>query len=147
MWRRAEHLVLRVYRARSSPVLWPFLGNFLWARLGRALDTPRLKYVTLFSDVTSLMSTVTSYVMSQCCMCISHMTFYYKRSVNALVGGSGLWFVRSSGSTLSPETCVWLVPNACGRDTSSASLGWSLLPSNVIIVLALVNSTVSPAGT
>ena len=30
---------------------------------------------------------------------------------------------------------------------SSASPGWSLLPSNVIIVLALVNSTVSPAGT
>ena len=34
-----------------------------------------------------------------------------------------------------------------GRDVSSTSLGWSLLPSNVIIVLALVNSAVSPAGT
>ena len=26
------------------------------------------------------------------------------------------------------------------------SLGWSLLPSNIIIVLALVSSTVSPVG-
>ena len=34
-----------------------------------------------------------------------------------------------------------------GHDASSASLGWSLLPSTVIIVLALVNSAVSPAGT
>ena len=34
-----------------------------------------------------------------------------------------------------------------GGDTSSASLGWSLLPSTVIIVLVLVNSAVSPAGT
>ena len=33
-----------------------------------------------------------------------------------------------------------------GRDTSSASLGWSLLPSSVIIVLALVNSAVSHRG-
>ena len=34
-----------------------------------------------------------------------------------------------------------------GRDMSSTSLGWSLLPSNVIIVLALVNSAMSPVGT
>ena len=34
-----------------------------------------------------------------------------------------------------------------GHDASSTSLGWSLLPSKVIIVLALVNSAVSPAGT
>ena len=34
-----------------------------------------------------------------------------------------------------------------GRDTSSMSPGWSLLSSTVIIVLALVHSTVSPAGT
>ena len=34
-----------------------------------------------------------------------------------------------------------------GRDASSTSPGWSLLPSTVIIVLALVNSAVSPAGT
>ena len=34
-----------------------------------------------------------------------------------------------------------------GRDASSMSPGWSLLPSTVIIVLALVDSAVSPAGT
>ena len=34
-----------------------------------------------------------------------------------------------------------------GHDASSMSPGWSLLPSNIIVVLALVNSAVSPAGT
>ena len=34
-----------------------------------------------------------------------------------------------------------------GRNVSSMSLGWSLLPLTVIIVLALVNSAVSTAGT
>ena len=34
-----------------------------------------------------------------------------------------------------------------GHDTSSASPGWSLLPSTVIIVLVLVNSVGSSAGT
>ena len=34
-----------------------------------------------------------------------------------------------------------------GRDASGASLGWSLLHLTVIIVLALVNSTVSQRGT
>ena len=40
-----------------------------------------------------------------------------------------------------------LVLTCVGHNASSASPGWSLLPSTVIIVLALVNSTVSPAGT
>ena len=43
-------------------------------------------------------------------------------------------------------TCGWCL-TCVGHDTSSASLGWSLLPSKLIIVLALVNSTMSPAGT
>ena len=34
-----------------------------------------------------------------------------------------------------------------GRNVSSTSLDWSLLPSTIIIVLALVNSAVSPVGT
>ena len=42
--------------------------------------------------------------------------------------------------------CGWCLTHV-GRDTSSMSPGWSLLPSKVIIVLALVNSTVSPVGT
>ena len=100
------------------------------------------KHVILFSDVTSLNGTVMSYVMSQCHMCIGHVTFYYKRSAYASVRGSCLLFIHSSGSTLSPETYMWLVPNV-----SSMSPGWSLLPSKVIIVLTLVNSTMSPAGT
>ena len=41
---------------------------------------------------------------------------------------------------------VWCLMHV-GHDVSSTSLGWSLLPSTVIIVLALVNSAVSPAGT
>ena len=73
----------------------------------------RPKHIILFSDVMSLKGAVTSYVTSQHCMCIGHMTFCYKRPTNTSVGGSGLLFVHSSGSTLSPETCMWLVPNAC----------------------------------
>ena len=42
--------------------------------------------------------------------------------------------------------CGWCLMHV-GHDASSASPGWSLLPSNIIIVLALVNSAVSPAGT
>ena len=45
-----------------------------------------------------------------------------------------------------PHHAVWH-PAHVGRDKSSTSLGWNLLSSTVIIVLALVNSTVSPAGT
>ena len=41
--------------------------------------------------------------------------------------------------------CGWCLTSV-GHDASSASLGWSLLPSNVIIVLALVNSAMSPRG-
>ena len=107
----------------------------------------RLKCVILFSDVMSLKGTVMSYMTSQHFTCIGHMILYYKRPTNASVGGSGLLFVHLSGSTLSPETRMWLVPTHVVRDASSMSLGWSLLPSNVIIVLALVNSAMSPAGT
>ena len=91
---------------------------------------------------------VMPYVISQCRMCIGHMTFYYKRSTNAPVGGSCLLFICSSGLTLSPEThvCGWCLI-CVGHNMSSASPGWSLLPLTVIIVLALVNSVVSPAGT
>ena len=42
--------------------------------------------------------------------------------------------------------CGWCLTRV-GRDTSSMSPGWSLLPLTVITVLALVNSAVSPAGT
>ena len=38
-------------------------------------------------------------------------------------------------------------PTCVGRDASSMSLGWSLLPSSILIVLALVNSDVPHQGT
>ena len=58
-----------------------------------------------------------------CCSSVCHIRLYYQRP-------AGGW-------------CLMHV----GRDASSTSPGWSLLPSTVIIVLALVNSAVSPAGT
>ena len=58
-----------------------------------------------------------------CCSSVCRVQRYHQRSV-------GGW-------------CLMRV----GCDASSASPGWSLLPSTVVIVLALVNSTVSPVGT
>ena len=58
-----------------------------------------------------------------CCSSIRQVGLYHQRPADG-------WCI----------TCV-------GRDVSSASPGWSLLPSTVIIVLALVNSAVSPVGT
>ena len=46
-----------------------------------------LKCVILFADVMSLNNTVTSYVTSQHCICIGHMTIYYKRATNTSVRG------------------------------------------------------------
>ena len=110
MWHHAEHPALWVYCCRVTHI---FLRP-LWAVLGRcASDTACPKRVILFANATSLNDAVTSYVMSQCCMCIGHMTIYYKKAANTLVGGSCLLFVCLSGSTLSPETCVWLVSNTC----------------------------------
>ena len=42
--------------------------------------------------------------------------------------------------------CGWCLTRV-GHDASSTSPGWGLLPLTVIIVLALVNSAVSPVGT
>ena len=98
--------------------------------------------------------TVTSCVTSRHCTCTGHITVCYKRSANtsfeALLAHLALWalsswpFIRPSGSPWPPAygRCLTRV----GHDTSSASLGWSLLPSSIIIVLALVNSAVSPQG-
>ena len=93
----------------------------------------------------SLNGTVMSYVMSQHSTCIGHMTFYYKRSADTMVGGSFLLFIRFDSITRDLHEAGVLTHAGC--DASSASPGWSLLPLTVIIVLALVNSTMSPAGT
>ena len=91
-----------------------------------------------------MMSCVTSWHHT----CTGHMTFCYKRSADtsleALFLALGLWFAHSSGSPLSPMY-GWCLTHV-GHDMSSVSPGWSLLPSSVIIVLALVNSTVSTQG-
>ena len=92
------------------PSVYGHFGQF-WG--GCTLDTARPKCVILFADVTLLKGAVTSYVMSQHHTSVGHVTFYYKRSTDALVGGSCLLFIHSSGLTLSPETHVWLVPNTC----------------------------------
>ena len=39
-----------------------------------ALDVQCLKHVILFVDVTSFNDAVITYVMSQCCTCVGHMT-------------------------------------------------------------------------
>ena len=70
-------------------------------------------HVILFANITLLNDAVTSYVTLRCHTCIGHVTIYYKRAANTLVGGSSLLFIRSSGSTLSPETHMWLVSNTC----------------------------------
>ena len=88
---------------------------------------------------------VTSYVTSQLCTCTGHMIGCYKRSALLARGTlSSRPLVQPSGSPLSP-VYGWCLMRV-GRDASSASPGWSLLPSSVIIVLALVNSTMSPGG-
>ena len=103
----------RRYGCTVDAVLLFVYGRFRQFWDGRALDTARPKHVILFADVTSLKGTVTSYVMSQCRTCIGHVNFYYKRSTDASVGASCLLFIHLSGLTLSPETCVWLLPNTC----------------------------------
>ena len=107
MWHCMEHPALWVYHCHITLVV--FLRPF-WAILGgHTLDTVHPKHIILFANVTSLNDAEMSYVMSQHCTCIGHVTIYYKRATNALVGGSYLLFIHSSGSTLSPGTRVWLV--------------------------------------
>ena len=83
VWHCAENLAPWVYCCHITLVfLWPLkaiLG-------GHASDVARLKYIILFAYVMSLNDTVMSYVMSQPCMCIGHVTFYYKRATKASVG-------------------------------------------------------------
>ena len=83
VWHCAEHPAPWVHGCCSTLV---FLWLFLAILGGCALDTALPKHIILFTDVTLLNSAVTSYVMSQQCMCIGHMTFYYERSGNTMVG-------------------------------------------------------------
>ena len=103
-----------------------------------------MKCIILFADVMSLNGVVTSYVMSQCHTCIGHVTFYYTMPrLGVLACCLSICQVRLYHQRPVGGWCLMRV----GRDMSSMSPGWSLLPSTVIIVLALVNSAVFPAGT
>ena len=60
--------------------------------------------------------------------------------------GGGLAFGSSVHQDYQRPVCGWCLTRV-GHDASSTSPSWSLLPSNVIIVLAFVNSAVSQEGT
>ena len=139
MWHQADHPAIWVVPARGFATI---LGNSTLTHFGCAVSEAR----HLFLDVTLPGGTVTSCVTSWLCTCTGHMIICYKRSALLALGAlSSGPLVCLSGSPLSPAYgwCLMYV----GHDTSSMSLGWSLLPSSIIIVLALVNSTVSPKGT
>ena len=110
VWHRVEHLALWVYHCCINHINYSHFRQFLGRRTS---DVAHSKCVILFVNVTSFSNAVTSCVISQCHMCIGHMTIYYKRAASALVGGSFLQFFGSLGLTLSPETLVWLVSNTC----------------------------------
>ena len=141
VWRQADHPTIRVVPAMGFVAV---LGNSVFTCFRRGTSEVRL----LFLDVTSSRGTVTSCVTSRHCTCTGHVTFCYKRSADvsfeALLALSSGPLVCPSGLPLSPAYGWCLMRVGC--DESSASLGWSLLPSSVIIVLALVNSAVSPGG-
>ena len=107
---------------------------------------PRPKRITCVLGCCVIYGVVTSRHHT----CIGHVTFFYKRPASASFEALFHSFifcellVRTPGSPLS-AACDWCLMRV-GRDTSSASLGWSVLPSSVIIVLALVNSTVPHGG-
>ena len=125
--------------------------NYICFRLflrRRASDALHLKRIILFVNVTSFDDAVMSYMTSQHCTCIGHMTIYYKRATNTSVGGGFSQFISSLGSTLSPETLIWLVSNTCRSQCIKYISGWEPTSFNSnYCVLALVNSAASPAGT
>ena len=116
--------------------------------LGALLQMYRIfERIILIAEGTSLNGTVMSYVTSQCCTCIGHVTFYYKRATDTSGGVLACCLsVRQVRLYHQRPLCGWCLTRV-GRDAFSASPGWSLLPLTVIIVLALVNSAMSPAGT
>ena len=130
MWCHADHPAIWVVPAQSFVAV---LGNSVLTHF----ECTASEAHHLFLNVTSSGGTVTSCVMSRLCMCTGHVTFCYGRladaSFEALLA-LGLWFVHSSGLPLPPVYGWCLI--CVGHDVSSASPGWSLLPSSVIIVLA-----------
>ena len=62
-------------------------GHFSLSLRRHTSDMPCLKRVILFANITSFNDAVMSYITSQCCMCVGHMTMYYKRAANTSGGG------------------------------------------------------------
>ena len=146
MWRCADHPAIRVVPARG------FAAVFSQFRVDALRDTPHPKHILLCSDVTLSGGAVMSCVTSRHHTCSGHVTFCYKRSADASFEAllahwalSSRSLVHPLGSPLSPAY-GWCLTRV-GHNMSSVSLGWSLLPSSIIIVLAFVNSAVSPKGT
>ena len=138
MWHQVDHPAIQVVPALGFAAV---LGNSMFMCFGRAVFEAH----HLFLDVTSPRGAMTSYVTSQLCTCTSHMIGCYKRLALLPWGTlSSRPLVHPSGSPLSP-TYGWCLMHV-GHDVSSASPGWSLLPSSIIIVLALVNSAMFPGG-
>ena len=106
------------------------------------LQTHHVRSASLVFGCYIVYGAMTSCVMSWCCTYKDHVTFCYKKlvgtSFQALFALINSWFIQQVHPG-HPRMCV-------GRDTPSTSPGWSLLPSSVIIVLALVNSTMSHRG-
>ena len=78
-----EHPALWVCRCHIGHIIYGCFGPFLGAH---ALDMLCLRHIILFVNVTSFDDAVMSYVTSQHCTCIGHMTIYYKRATNTLEG-------------------------------------------------------------
>ena len=109
---------------------------------------PHLQCVILFVDIMSFDNAVMSYMTSQCCTYIGHVTIYYKRAANTSVGGVLSQFIGLLGLTLSPETLVWLVSNMCRLQCIKHISGQQPTSFNSNhCALALVNSAAFPVGT
>ena len=61
-----------------------------------------LKHVILVVYVTSFNDTMMSYMTSWHCMCVGHVTIYYKRAVNTSAKGVR-WLVRFNSVTRDPH--------------------------------------------
>ena len=126
----------------GGPCPW-FCSLFRQFRVN-ALRMHRVQSMSLVFGCYVIYGAMTSCVMSWHHTFTGHVTFCYKRSASAPFWA--FWLLASpSGSPLSPAYgwCLMYV----GHDASSTSPGWSLLPSSIVIVLALVDSALSPMGT
>ena len=93
------------------------------------------KCVNLFANITLLKCAVTLYVTSQHCMCIGHMTFYYKKAADTLqvdgLGTSYLLFYDKQGHQGLGQDTVY----AIWAHMEEAFSGWILHSTHFTISL------------